>query len=107
MLLYSWYPAARLAFEAGSVIDMRLRKIARSGARCGRKSFDGHGEGRCSVRGRLPDGRRGCAAELVRCIEGILPQTKIWDLHERSPTVSPGSEGTGSEPLGTFVRAAT
>ena len=26
-----WYPAVRLAFEAGSVIDMRLRKIARGG----------------------------------------------------------------------------
>ena len=31
MLFYSWYPAVMLAFEAGSVIDMRLRKIARGG----------------------------------------------------------------------------
>lgn len=32
MLFCSWYPAVMLAFEAGSVIDMWLRKIARGGA---------------------------------------------------------------------------
>jgi hypothetical protein len=31
MLFYPWYPAMMLALEAGSVIDMRLWKIARGG----------------------------------------------------------------------------
>ncbi len=31
MFFYPWYPAMMLAIEAGSVIDMRLWKIARGG----------------------------------------------------------------------------
>ena len=31
MFFYPWYPAMMLALEAGSVIDMRLWKIARGG----------------------------------------------------------------------------
>jgi hypothetical protein len=31
MFFYPWYPAMMLAFEAGSVIDMHLWKIARGG----------------------------------------------------------------------------
>jgi hypothetical protein len=30
MFFYPWYPAMMLAFEAGSVIDLRLWKIAHS-----------------------------------------------------------------------------
>lgn len=99
MLFYSWYPAVMLAFEAGSVIDMRLRKIARGGEQ-------GAAESRLMVMekvdalfeaGSLLVGG-GSAAELVemsRCIEGMLPQTQRgWDMHGRSPTESLGSVPT-------------
>jgi hypothetical protein len=105
MLFYSWYPAVMLAFEAGSVIDMRLRKIARGGEQ-------GAAESRLMVMekvdalfeaGSLLVGG-GSAAELVEMYRRHVAANATRLGHARALT--DGKSRKCSDPL-TFVRAAT